>query len=44
MLKLLNNNEWTIERFGRFNLVEQTDGTGNEEHEPDALYQWSRDS
>jgi ribosomal protein S18 acetylase RimI-like enzyme len=28
------------ERHG-FRLVELTDGSGNEEHEPDALYEWT---
>jgi len=45
-LWVFQRNEPAITFYERrgFNLVEQTDGTGNEEHEPDALYQWSRDS
>ena len=39
---------WTFQRNGRFYeargfaLVRQTDGAGNEEREPDALYLWMR--
>jgi GNAT superfamily N-acetyltransferase len=42
---------WTFQRNVRarrfyeargFELVEETDGTGNEEKEPDALYRWTR--